>query len=536
MSPAELEVKPPGAPPFRVPIEPVPFTIGRSPDNHLVLRDNRASRSHALIRRSGNEFVVEDCGSRNGVEVNGARVKAEVLRHGDIIRFGIDDSYELIFWSETGSGTTRTQTHHGGLRKLRSMLEVARSLQGVLSIDHVLAAVVDAALEITACERGFLLLVQDGKLQTRIARSGGRTLSDDIDVPKSMISRALQNRSELFTMRVEEEGGLDTSMTRLSLRSVVCVPLLKVRTGELSETAVIGTVADTIGMLYLDSRQRQSELTGTSRDLVQSLAIEASFIIENARLLEEERKKQQIEQELRIAHAIQKDLLPDASHFPKAGWLTGAGLSISSREVGGDYFDLVRISPERFDVVVSDVSGKGVSSALLAGLLQGAFIMSTGEAVTPSLVYHRLNQFLLERTSGEKYATMFLARILQDGTMQWSNAGHCVPLIFRRTGEIFELAPTGMPVGMLEEGVWRDAHTQLVPGDVVAFYTDGITDATNLNRLEYGLTRMVTILSDHRLRPPGAIVDALHRDITSFIGEAPQRDDMTLLILRYYPE
>ncbi|MFN0102907.1 MAG: SpoIIE family protein phosphatase [Bryobacteraceae bacterium] len=534
---AALEVKPPGTASFRVPLDPLPFRIGRSPENHLVLRDNRASRSHAVIRMEGASILIEDAGSRNGIEVNGVKEQSRVLRHGDVIRFGVDDSYELTFVNEMPVSMP-TQTHHGGLRKLRSMLEVARSLQGALSIDQVLTSVVDAALEITNCDRGFLLLTTADGLETRIAReAGGRPLSEDLGIPAKMLHHALRSRSELLSMRFDSgTPGLDSSLAHLSVRSVVCVPLIKVRAGDLAETALVGTIADTIGLLYMDSRLHHAELTSTSRDLVQSLAIEASFVLENARLLDEERKKQKMEQELRIAHSIQQDLLPQAEQYPHTGWLSAAGLSIPSRLVGGDYFDILPSGDNRFDIVMADVSGKGVSSALLASLLQGAFVMSTAERIPPAVILERLNRFLLGRTSGEKYATIFLASIYRDAPMHWANAGHCSPLLVRANGLVFELSPTGMPVGMLDIGKWSDAALQLEPGDVLALYTDGVSEAMNAAREMYGTERLVAALQANVELPVAELIDAVKTDIATFTGGEAQRDDLTLLILRYSPD
>lgn len=537
MSYAALEVKPPGSASFRVPLEKLPFYIGRSPENNLVLRDNRASRSHAVIRQDPGGIAIEDAGSRNGIEVNGVKEQFRILRNGDVIRFGVEDSYELVFVNEAPA-TFPTQAHHGGLRKLRSMLEVARSLQGALSIDHVLASVVDAALDITNCERGYLLLTNGDRLETRIARqAGGQPLSEDLGIPAKVLHQALQSRSELLSMRFDPtSGGLDSSILNLSVRSVVCVPLIKVRAGDLSETALVGTIADSTGLLYLDSRLHHAELTSTSRDLVQSLAIEASFVLENARLLDEERKKQKMEQELRIAQAIQKDLLPESEQYPQTGWLRAAGLSISSKLVGGDYFDLLPAGDNRYDIVMADVSGKGVSSALLASLLQGAFVMSTAEQIPPAVVFQRLNTFLLGRTSGEKYATIFLASIYREAPMQWANAGHCSPLLVRRDGNAFELSPTGMPVGMLDEARWKDAALQLEPQDLLVLYTDGVSEAMNAAREMFGVERLVAAIRANLTRNVTEITEAVHADITAFTGGAAQRDDLTLLILRFTPD
>ncbi|MBI2685190.1 MAG: SpoIIE family protein phosphatase [Acidobacteria bacterium] len=537
MTNAALEVKPPGAAAFRIPLEPLPFRIGRAPENHLVLRDNRASRSHAIIRQEGGEFLIEDAGSRNGIEVNGVKEQFRILRPGDVIRFGVDESYELTFVLEPAV-SAKTQAHHGGLRKLRSMLEVARSLQGALSIDQVLASVVDAALDITNCDRGFLLLNGEEGLEMRIAReAGGRALSENLEIPARVLNQALRSRTDLLSMSFDPGApALDSSVQHLSLRSVVCVPLIKVRAGDISETALVGSIADTIGLLYLDSRQVHAELTSTSRDLVQSLAIEASFVLENARLLEEERKKQKMEQELRIAQAIQQDLLPEAEQYPQSGWLLAAGLSIPSRLVGGDYLDILPAGDGRYDIVMADVSGKGVSSALLAGLLQGAFVMSTAEQLPPSVVLERLNRFLLGRTNGLKYATIFLASIFRDAPMQWANAGHCAPLLVRTSGEVFELSPTGMPVGMLDVAHWRDAALEMKSGDLLVMYTDGVSEAMNEDREMYGVDRLVALLRANFHLPVTELTATVRADITVFTGGAIQRDDLTLLILRFLPD
>ena len=152
-------------------------------------------------------------------------------------------------------------------------------------------------------------------------------------------------------------------------RSVVGVPLVRVRTGSAQETCIITSRSDTIGVIYLDSRQTAVDLSSGNRELLQTLALEASTILENARLLEEERIKQRMEEELSIAREIQTSLLP--RRLPSEGWFRVAGSSIPSHEVGGDCFDVRQLSPNAWSLVVTDVSGKGVSSALLAALLAG---------------------------------------------------------------------------------------------------------------------------------------------------------------------
>ena len=164
----------------RVNLDRFPFLIGRQPDNHLVLRDNRASRSHARIIPENDHYVLEDLNSRHGTWVNGDRIARHLLRNSDRIDFGVHDSYQITVSLETGKITKMlehfaTSSHSGGmgdnaLAKLRSLVEVARAVHNSLSTEEVLTAVVDAALAVTGCERGFLLLRKDKGLDIAVAR------------------------------------------------------------------------------------------------------------------------------------------------------------------------------------------------------------------------------------------------------------------------------------------------------------------------------------------------------------------------------
>ncbi len=128
------------------------------------------------------------------------------------------------------------------------------------------------------------------------------------------------------------------SVADLELRSVICVPLVRIRAGQGEATSVLSTGSETVGVLYMDSRLAAADLAGGNRELLQTLAIEASTVLENARLLEEERAKQQMEEELRLARTIQQSLLP--GKLPSEGWLRAGGSSVASHEVGGDYYDV----------------------------------------------------------------------------------------------------------------------------------------------------------------------------------------------------
>ena len=234
-----------------------------------MIRDSRASRSHARIVVEGGGYVIEDAGSRHGTFVNGQRIRKQPLRTSDKIEFGVQDSYQLIFaldgaelkrlMEQVAASEKSTPVHGvgGNLAKLRAILDLARTLQSSFSIDEVLASVVDTALTITGSERGFLLLRSNDELEIRVARhrAGHHLHESDLRVPRDLIRRALERRRELLSMNFDPLGAADTrprnSVADLELRSVICVPLVHMRTGQGEATNVLSTGSETVGVLYM---------------------------------------------------------------------------------------------------------------------------------------------------------------------------------------------------------------------------------------------------------------------------------------------
>jgi serine phosphatase RsbU (regulator of sigma subunit) len=544
--PASLIVADPSGQRRRVPLEPLPFHIGRQPESHLVVRDSRVSRTHARILVEDRRYMIEDCGSRHGTFVNGTRIARQALQNSDTIEFGMPDSYTLTFaldGAELRRMLEQISTPEigavagpgGNLARLRAILELARTLQSSLSIDDVLAAVVDTALAITAAERGFLMLRGDGGLETRIARRrDGRSLHDaDLRVPREMIQRALHQRRELLYMNFDPLAGTrpQSSIADLELRSAICVPLVRIRAGQADVTSMISAESETVGLLYIDSRLAAADMAGGNRELLQTLAIEASTVLENARLLEEERAKRRIEEELRLARSIQQSLLP--ARLPAEGWMRASGSSIASLQVGGDYFDVAPVNADCWSVIVADVSGKGVGSALLASLLQGALMTATAEPESLRRRLERLNGFLLDRTGGEKYATLLYALLDRSGRFSYVNAAHCPAVVAGLTTPPALLDATGMPAGLIEAAEFGLAEQRLRHGDKVVIYSDGLTEARNRSGEFFGQSRLLDIVAAHAGDSCSALHDAIQDAAAGFTEGAAQSDDITVLVLEF---
>lgn len=546
VSEAALVVIDPNGRRLRVPLFPFPFRMGRAPDNNLVLRDTRVSRNHAQIARNDGHYILEDLGSRHGVWVNAERVeKSRRLEGSERIEFGVPDGYQIHF-TRTGDEIRKLlarpatgDTGRAGstnLEKLRAVLEVARSLQSSFSTDDVLNTVLDAALAVTGAERGFLLLFnEERELQVRSTRAagGGDLRPDELRVPRRLIKQALESRRDLFSMSFDpsaDDRSPGNTITDLELRSVVCVPLVRVNLSGTGATQLLSTATANAGVLYMDSRVTAVDLAGGNRELLQTLAIEASTVLENARLIEEQRAKQRIEEELDVARRIQHSLMP--RHLPQKGWFVVCGSSESSHQVGGDYYDVVAIGPDTWSLVVADVSGKGVSSALLASFLQGAFLSASSTTDIPE-VLGRINTFLSDRSENGKYATMFYSKLDSAGRLTYANAGHCPSLLVRKAGEIETLEATSMPVGLVPGAAFDLDYRNLEPGDRMVLYTDGVTEAQNDAGDFFGRKRLREAVRRAGSADCAELHATIQNAILDFTAGAEQADDLTLVVVEY---
>ncbi|MCU1257218.1 MAG: serine phosphatase [Bryobacterales bacterium] len=532
----------------RVDLHPVPFRIGRQADNDLVVRDSRTSRWHARIVLDNGEYHVEDSGSRHGVFVNGQRVQRRHLQGGDRIEFGVPDSYQVIFTPE-GSELSRlvesvpasrpeaaTEGIGANLVRLKAVLEIARTLQTSYSLHDVLNSVVDAALAVTGAERGFVLLQNGKELEVRCARDCAcHALSEDaLRVPRGIIRQALKNRRDLLSMSFQPpgaDGGANDSVADLELRSVICIPLIRIQ--GLPDAKEVPAESPTAGLIYMDSRYSAREMAAGDRELLQSLAIEASVIIENARLLEEEREKRKTDEELRVARTIQQSLLP--RNLPRDGWFRAAGSSVASLQVGGDHFDIIAVDDGSWAALLADVSGKGVSAALVAGLLQGAFFNMAGPSEMMVQHLSRVNRFLMDRLEAGKYATVFFAVFDITGLMRYVNAGHCVPFLVSSGSRVTYLETTGSPLGLLEDAEFGVEESHLNPGDKLVIYSDGVTDAQDPAGNYFGRPRLRQTIEGNSEKDCTGLHAAIQESVAAFTEGAPQPDDVTLLVLEFRP-
>jgi len=546
-----LEVVSPDGARRYVRVTQMPFLIGRGAEtgNHLQLADRRISRNCAAIVTEANKYYIEDRGQRRGLFVNGEKTESRELQDGDSITFGLDDSYEIIYRSATNASTdslphlltriehiTSSEPTGGGLRKLNLLLEATTLLHSQLPLDTVLGHMLDHAVSVTDADRGLLLETDANEtLKVRLARrSGGLRLPPESLTPsQTAIQLALRRQSAVITedlAQADMDLQAAQSIVAQRLRAVVVIPLYAMSRANTDQSMINIKRGDFLGVLYLDSR-RPAAFSKLDRQILDALAADAASILDNARLVERERERQRLEQEIGIARDIQQALLP--KNFRDYPHLAVSGINFPCLAVGGDYFDVFPLGENRTAFLLADVSGKGLGAALCTNLLQGALsAMSLG--TDPARVFNHVNRFLCDHAEIGRYATMFFGILDDQGHLEYINAGHPSPFLIRNGVAEDVFTEGSYPVGLVPEAEYTTVCLKLEPGDTLLLFSDGVTEAMDPAEQLFGVPRLKEVLMGAGMQTPldelqTKVLDA----VENFAHGASQADDLTLLLVRY---
>ena len=309
------------------------------------------------------------------------------------------------------------------------------------------------------------------------------------------------------------------------LRTVICIPLRKPQVQTTRDAAVAATesTAEVMGALYVDSRFASRDISSVSNDILRAIATEAASLIENARLVQAEEASRRYQQELSIAASIQQRLM--AVTIPEVPFATLRGRNLSCKEIGGDFFDAVN-TDEGLAVVLADVSGKGVSAALLASTLQGMIYSQLTAGMPLIEIVVAVNRFFTHKHIGEKYATLIIARIRRDGELEYVNCGHVPPLLVCNN-EVIRPPHGNLPVGLLADATYESDHVSLHAGDRLILVTDGVTEAENARGDFFEDSRLETVAAK------SATLEDIFAAVANFCGGTPLSDDCTVVELVY---
>jgi serine phosphatase RsbU (regulator of sigma subunit) len=521
-----------------VPVSGTQFEIGRRETNDLRLAGSEVSRDHAQISVENNQFILRDRSSRYGTYVNGEQVTERALAHGDRIRLGRTGGAEMVFLlADSAAPVDRaTTTAVGDLRQIAALLEGLRALGSGRVLDDVLALVLDSAIEVSGAERGFIMLEAAGQvpgedLEFKMARGRGHSmLSGGSFATSRKIPEEVFRTGEARIVADLLDGDLANvhmGTVALGIRNVLCVPLRLVRFVDKAEN--IGEERR-IGVLYLDSREKGSLLSNSTRAALETLATEAAVAIENARLYRETMEKARMEQEMRIAAEIQQALLPKASRV--GAYFRAAAASLPCRSIGGDFYDYVDMADGSLGFALGDVAGKGPPAALLSAMMQGIFAAQAATNDRPSQTITRVNLALYHRGIESRFVTLMYGVLDPDGRLVYTNAGHNPPLVIGRGG-VRRLERGGPIVGLFEGASYEEETISLAPGDWLIVFSDGVSEALSADGDEYGEGRIISFVQQHAAMDPPRLLEAIFSDVREFARGAAQNDDITAMVLRY---
>ena len=515
------------------------FSIGRKAGKDLEIADPRVSRDHAEIVAEDGAYFVVDAGSKLGTFVNGQKVQRQKLARNDRIEFGVGVGAQIIFDPVSADQSIAAreflsqisvmgaQEKQTDLEKLALFLEAARKLNTAGALDEILLSLINTTLKLTGAERGFVYLRQsDDKLILSAACTAkGERLLNDETISHSILQDAVKSDHEFVVTDTTKMSAMAEreSIIAHDLRTVIAIPLRKAHGG--GDAELLNKV---LGVLYLDARFVANNISRVSHDLLRVIAREAAALVESTHLAQAEEASRRYQQELGIAAMIQQRLMTVT--IPEIPFARINAKNLPCRDIGGDFFDVIS-TPDGLTLVLTDVSGKGISAALLASILQGLIYAQVSARVPLSEIAHTTNEFLCKKVMGEKYATTIIVRVCASGEVEYVNCGHVEPILVSK-GQVQRITGGNPPVGLLLDVDYHPTRVRLGHGDRLVLVTDGVTEAENANGEFYGDERLEQAAGEH----PHSNFEHILQSVRKFCGETPLNDDCTLLELTFHKE
>ncbi len=531
--------------------------IGRGPLADLRLEDASVSRRHALLSAERGRCFISDLQSGNGTFVNGNRIEQPTeLRDRDRVGVG---RLELEFLLQEGgpvaTGTRFARVTISGKQEAwnssvsRSVVIPAASLLGtpraadgskvveslrqrlgfLVNVGREIALTVDVAerlgkilehlLEILPqADRAFVVRFDpEGGEFVPLAGRSRQGSEDQIPASRTLLEEVVRTRKAFLSSSVQEEGAFADarSVHVLGLFSVACVPL-----------EVEGRL---VGVLQVDNSQRNRPFGSQDLELLVAAAAPIALAVVNAELQRELVEREVLEHDLALARKIQHQFVP--SQLPKPLGYSVAIEYSPALAVGGDLYDFFEVAGARWLFAVGDVSGKGVSGALMMARVLSELRTAAVRMVSLAALFEELNSFV-ERNAAEGMFVTLLMGLLEPktGQIEIGSAGHLKPVLRRVDGRCGELAiAPARALGVSQPLGVRTFSLELRPGDLMVSFSDGLIEAANSSGARFGTTRVVDALKS--ARDPEDGLARLLLDARRFLAGAPFDDDLTVLAL-----
>lgn len=545
----------------RIPLRTGRAIIGRHPDCDIVIDTSAVSRQHAAIAIEDGQATVEDLRSRNGTLLNGRPLASpHRLVDGDEVQIceqvlvfvsadrpakaeAVMDSNSSIFASQTSlfeevieagdhdsiivsqlavaepAGDAAGGEHAEA--KLRALIGFNRAIGSVLSLDEVLPRLLEGLFEIyPRAERGFVLLSDPSsrRLLLRARKIRGKAQTGPLRLSLSLIDRVVQSRRAILSADAATDSRFNASESIVDcrIRSVMCVPFL-------------GTDGHVLGVIHVDSRDVLNGFDQADLEVLAGIAGQAAQAVEQAVAHDRRVQQEQIKRDLELAHRVQQGLLPTKP--PDIEGYEVFDFYEPAQHVGGDFFAYVPLSEGRLAFVLADVSGKGVSAALVMAALSADVRYCLASERDLAKAVSLINESFLRGGWDDRFATLVVA-VLDPVShhITLASAGHLPVFLREASGSVSTIGTElgCLPLGLDATRGYTSCELDLAPGSTLVFYTDGISEAMDHEQRLYGLERLEEILAG----PSGEAGDIGRRilaDVERHAAGQIRSDDMCLV-------
>jgi serine phosphatase RsbU (regulator of sigma subunit) len=523
------------------PLDKPATEIGRHTTADICLESQAVSRRHARVVEEQGKYLVEDLQSSNGTFVNGRRVgRPQVLTERDSLQIGpyvfalrhspvpAATEEDLVIRLSVNAKVSDTNLiGEDPAHKLQVILEIAQQLGRTLDVEELLLKLLDSLLRLfPQADRGMVLLQEGERFVVRAQRSRLETTEETYPYSRTVVKRVLDEGIGILSedARADERFNASSTISSLDLRSFLCVPL-------------IGHNGRRLGVVQLDRLRAGRGFQLSDLQLLTTVALQVTVVLENAALHAELLREERLRQELALARDIQQGFLP--SEFPSpadAGYELFARV-VPAREVSGDLYDFLVLPDGRLAFFIGDVSGKGLPAALfmVAARILGRHLASSGS--DPAQTLNALNAALAADNPSGMFVTLAHGMYQPaTGELVFASAGHPPPLLRRAEGTVESLpVRPGRLLGYGDSDlILADQRLALAPQETLIFYTDGLTEAhaaesTDMFGVERCETELAGLGTDLSLE---ACADHIRAAVEHFTGTAELQDDLTLFLLR----
>ena len=400
------------------------------------------------------------------------------------------------------------------VQELNTLFEIGKELNSILESKRIVNLLAYSIMGEMMVNRCLVFIKQDDEMSISVNK--GISKSDESKVVQD--SDFLHNLLEIDRPYVIGENNETELLSRFADIDIAAVIPMRIQN-------------ETKGVIALGDKITKIGFAKDELEFLTTLGNLSMISIENARLFEETLEKQRLEEELLIARDIQRQLLPKSC--PKVENFEIAAINIPSRQIGGDYYDCIKISEHQYIFCIADVSGKGAPAALLMANLQASLHVLVNTDLEIEEITSKINNLIYQNTSFDKFITFFFGILdLNEKTFTFVNAGHNPPYLFHKDGSFQTLEEGGLILGMMPNICYKKETVKLQSGDCLILFTDGISEAMNVDEEEFEEKRLEICVLDSYQLSAEEILQEIISSVREFVSGQPQADDMTLLLVK----